>query len=282
MAGKLLAVSRGRNIIRQGLSWAPFSAVFTGLVLGLLSVSVPATAHVTAGGLRHDIVVEERLAGTTIWVRVPLPVLFGDEIAEAARTGAPLSTDSLNLERTGTGLRYRVDVTRFAPGNPDMTARLGDALYVTRDSKRVQPVVTRWRLFARPPKIPFDRPDAALSALNGPSTRLDPVFGQATVVYEIEIPSGAGPLRLMTGPTPLSLPASVDFDTRISRYTYGEQRWNYARAGQLDSAVTLPVAAWPGIIRHVASVAMPLVILVLCLLGIWVVRIHRSAPIYSD
>ena len=257
-------------------------AVFTlGLLWGLIISVVPALAHVTEGGLRQEIVVEERLNGTTIWVKSPLPMLFGDEIAEAARTGTPLSSELLYKEQTGAGTRYRVDAAGFSQSNPDVAARLGRALQVTREAREIFPVITRWRLSPRPLQGPFEHPEDARTILDSPSTGLDPVFGQASLIYEMQIPAGGAPLSLTAGFAPLDLPPTVDFDTRILRHAFGEPRWVFARVGQLDTVIMLPPPKWQRAVHHVKSAASAMFVLLLAAALALVVRRRRRGLVGS-
>lgn len=255
MAGSLLGVIARDTILRRGPSWASLSFYVGRLLCGVLALAAPALSHITEGGLRHEIVVQEGLSGTTIWVRVPLPVVFGDTIADAARTGAPLAANVLTLEQTGTGARYRVDMATIATSGANFTDRLRRALRVSRNDKLLQPTVTNWRITARRPAGPFNSPDAARAALRMPSTGLNPVFGQAVVEYEMRLPGGAGALSLQTGVTPLVLPLSVDFDTQISRQAIGEPPVTIAQVGQLDQPVSLPPPIWQGILHGIWTVA---------------------------
>jgi len=242
---------------RRGPLGAPFSVRFGLLVWGILALAAPALGHITEGGLRHQIVVVEGLSGTTLWVRVPLPVVFGDTIAEAARTGAPLAANVLMLEQTGTGTRYRVDMAAVATAEAGFTDRLQRALQISRDGQVLQPKVTAWRLTARQPDGPFDNPVAARAALRLPSTGLNPVFGEAIVTYALKLPSGVDSLNLQTGLTPLVLPPSIDFDTQVFRHAIGEPPVIIARVGQLDQPMSLPPPIWQGIVHKSSTVVVP-------------------------
>lgn len=251
----------------------PFSTIAGGLLWGLLMIGAPAWAHISEDGLRHEIVVKESLSGTTIWVRVPLPVVFGDIIADAARTGAPLAAEMLTLEQTGYAARYRVDMAAVATSEARFIDRLQQALQVSRGDKLLQPTVTNWRITARWSGNPFDSPVAARAALRLPSTGLDPVFGQSIVAYEMHLPGGSDRLSLQTGTTPLVLPQSVDFDTQISRHAAGEPPVKIILVGQLKEPVSLPPPIWQGVVHKVKTFAGPtFVILGSLILMIAVIR----------
>lgn len=215
------------------------------LLIFLLLVA-PAQAHFSPGTQIREIVLSEEDGAPQLWVRAPLPLIFAAEIAQATEQQTPLDTPMLYPEDTGRGLRYRVDQEAFLTGAKGHLAR---ALRLTRNGQALPVEITALRLRARRPDAPMDSATAARAAMEAPSTRLDPVFGEAVVDYALRLPAGSGAIKVSSALPEIALPEGVRIDNHLTRDL--GRPMTLTRSGQLTTPASFPRSAGEALISFV-------------------------------
>ena len=79
-------------------------------LLALLQSGHAALAHFSEGTVVRTILVAKDGDGLIAYVRVPAPLVFSDLIGRAQVDQVPLASPFLRFERTGDGVRYRLDM----------------------------------------------------------------------------------------------------------------------------------------------------------------------------
>lgn len=213
------------------------------LPLLILALSAPpAAGHFREGTQVREIVVEETGEGTRVWVRAPLPLVFADEIAAAARAGRPLASPFLRLERTGAGPRYRLSAAAVAARPEAFAHRLAGALAFSRDGRAQPARLDSFRLSPRRPRGRFDSAAAARAALAEPTTALDPVFGAGVVEYALTLPPGRGALSVASALPAIALPEGVAIDNHLTRQST-RRALTATEPGQLARPAAFPLTA---------------------------------------
>lgn len=258
------------------------------LLLILTLLSQPAHAHFTEGTKVREIVAVERAGGTTVYVRAPLPLVFADTIAAAEAARTALVTPFLYPEITDAGIRYRASMRAIAEDADAFGTRLAGGLIFTRGGERLDPELAGFRLSPRRGRDRFDSAAAAKAALARPTTRLDPVFGDAIVEYALRLPPGAGALHVASALPEIALPSGVGIDNHLARE--GSARILTATVpGQLMAPAAFPATTAEAFasfvaqgVHHIAS-GLDHVFLVICFaLGIgWSRQLLRVVTAFT-
>ncbi len=239
------------------------------LLLGFGSGAVE--AHFADGRVTRTIVVADSADGVIVYLRSPIPFLFGDVVAEALTAGRPLADPLLRLETGGDAPIYRLVLDRIAAEERRFAARLESVLRWRQNGRDLTPVLLRYRLTPGEPPSPFATgADAALS-LAGSMADADPVFGTGYVeaAFLLPVPVAGGPLVVRNGSPPLRLGDVVEVENFIVD-TRGNGTPPLTVPGQLEAPVTLDGSAlqsafafvWQGVLHILAG--LDHVLLVVC------------------
>jgi hypothetical protein len=212
------------------------------LCLALLFAS-PAQGHFSESTHVRDILLDDSAAGdtgvATVYLRVPLPLIFADVIVRADELGTPLDDPILYDEDTAFGMRYRVSVGEIADRAEAFSQRLETALTFRRGEAVQQVELMSFRLSPRRPDVLFENAAAAAEALAVPTTRIDPVFGDAIVEYVLRLPPGAGVLTVENALPEIDLPPEIIIDNHLTR-DIGARQFRSTMTGQLMEPVEFP------------------------------------------
>lgn len=177
-------------------------------ILSLIAVllsGLTATAHFSEGTKVRTILVAEEGGALIAYVRVPAPLVFSDLVGKAQVDQEPLVSPFLELEKTDTGVRYRVNMEAVALDRAGFETRLHNALVFSQAGLDLPSSINGFTILNRRPAQVLDSVDAAKAALGSKSTSLDPVFGQAIIDYVVRIdsPDPGGVLEIRSGYAPL-------------------------------------------------------------------------------
>ena len=232
-------------------------AILLSLLAALIAAALPASAHFSEGTKVRTIIVSTAGDGIRLQVRSPLPLIFASEIVTAQQTRVPLSSPLLAFEQTGGGPRFRVLMDRLE-ADPLWSDLVQRALVWSVNGVEVAPDLIRWRVLAREDGAAFTTPADASMALDGPSSRLDPVFRDAVAVWEMRLPGTPrdAALSVGAGVPEMPLPADVEIDNLIvdARDVGGDGGDGQAVtvAGQLMTPFVIDGSLF-GTLRHFAA-----------------------------
>lgn len=229
------------------------------VLLALLMLPSVGHTHLTPGAQTRDIVLVQGDGSTLIYIRTPLPLVFADEIAAAAQDSRPLASPFLYFEQTGAGARYRVDTDAIAQDRDGFSQRLLNSLIFVGVNQPARMV--DFRLSSRRPDTPLDNAETARSAMEIPSTRLDPVFAESVVEYVLSFPARSRIRAVQSGFPSINLPEGVTIDTHLAR-DVGHSVYDVTHEGQMQVPVAFPTAPGDVLFDGVAARFKPIAAIV--------------------
>ena len=158
----------------------------------LLWSTLPGLAHFSDGEKQRTLLFTSQDTETTVYVRMPLALAFGDVITSATAGPDDPSSPFLYSKELENGLdSYWISLAEIELKRRQFTARLGQSLLWKTDRHALaQPGRVRaYRITGNRPIRPFESVAAAKNALVAPGAQLDPNFGEAWIEMAISIPS---------------------------------------------------------------------------------------------
>ncbi|MGB0660613.1 MAG: HupE/UreJ family protein [Mangrovicoccus sp.] len=175
-----------------------------------------------------------------VFVRTPAPLAFAAELYHSATEMVPLASPYLLFEPAPEALRYRLLTTRIRDNPADFADILENAIRFEAQGEPLPARLIRFRISPGDPRGAFTDAASARAALDEPSTDLTPVFAEAVIEYELEIPVPLGPLTLQSGLPQIDLPQNVAVDQHII-----DARSDTPSLRAVEGQLTQPVTIWP-------------------------------------
>ncbi|WP_298958277.1 HupE/UreJ family protein [uncultured Roseibium sp.] len=197
----------------SALNFVFFSLFF---VLAIL-LTQPASAHFSEGTKVRTILVAEQNGILVVYVRAPAPLVFSDLVGKAQVDQTPLESPFLHFEATGTGNRYRLNMSAIAQDRSSFETRLTEALVFSQAGLDLSAKIAGFTVHMKQPQSGFNSLSAAKAAIAEPTPRLDPLFGQAMVDYVVHLNSQdpMGILSVHAGYDPLVPGPGVTLDNHL-------------------------------------------------------------------
>ena len=146
-----------------------------------------AWSHFSEGLQIRELVLTQQNETTFLYIRSPLPLLFGADATPSDR--AQMQSSFLYLEKTPTDDQYRLSLQMLKKKSGRFKEKLEGALLVFHNGSAIKPNLLSFVISPRLPISKFNSAESAIAALNQPSTRDDPVFGDGFVDYVLQLPA---------------------------------------------------------------------------------------------
>ncbi|WP_308917264.1 hypothetical protein [Jannaschia sp. LMIT008] len=196
-----------------------------------------AKAHLTHDQERVFVATSD---GRTVFLRMPLPFAFADEIAAARETRRPLASPYLRRELSGTAARYRVLAEAIDADEAAFRSRLSALFAFDRGGTPVEAAASAFRLHPRAPRTAFGSVSSAQASVATESTPLDVVFSDSVVEIRFDLSAGTGSLGLRRSGSGLALPDGVDVVNWLVVDAPGSSLSTVAVEGQLSERAAFP------------------------------------------
>lgn len=210
--------------------------------LGVIATCWPAFAHFNPGTKTRQFVATQTDSTTEIYVRTPIPLLFGDVLSGESWNEYGFLINLGTAEKPVLFLSpERVEAERAA-----FAARLAQALEWRIGGKPVSARVRSYRLLPVLPETPLTSVAAGKVSLSEPSFTGNISIGSGYVDMLISVDAVPSllPLTVRAGLPPVPLSAGVQIDNHVVD-DRGDTRLIYTRPGQLERAMALP-RGWMG------------------------------------
>ena len=214
--------------------------VMSGLIWIALTAG-PAMAHFDLGTHVRNIVLTQTAQTTEAYLRVPLPLLFGDILSGQAADPEGF----LHNRGTAQTPQMVLSVAAIEAHRAAFAARLARSLDWRIGGAPVAARVRAYTLHPAPPLLKMTTPAAAQAGLALPGAVQDVPIAQGYIDMAVSLSGVAGrwPLTVRAGFATLELPEGVAVDNHIVDQR-GSAPHSYARPGQLDRPLMLPRTAW--------------------------------------
>lgn len=195
------------------------------------------SAHFSVGTQIRQFVISETDNSTEIYIRTPIPLLFGDVLdgsnqdkegflVDRGQPGSPLlflSTPSIEKARAAFTYRLARNFI-WQAGGVEISGRVRD-----------------YRLLTTRPEVPLVSVAAGKDSLSRPSARGEISIGTGHIDLLITLPAVVKDKRLTlrSGLPPVPLAEGIFLDNHFTD-ARGKELFSYTRPGQLERAIALP------------------------------------------
>jgi len=190
---------------------------FLPCLTALLFLAGQAQAHFAEGTKVRTVLVAESDGALIAYVRAPAPLIFSDLVGRAQVEQVPLASPFLELEKTETGSRYRLDRTAISNHRRAFEDRLNGALIFSQAGLDLAGRVTGFVVHGRRPAEPLESESLARAMLSRENAGLTPEFGLAVIDYAVRLDSmdPSGVLTVRAGYAPLLPGPGVSIDNHL-------------------------------------------------------------------
>ncbi|WP_223479073.1 HupE/UreJ family protein [Oricola indica] len=199
-----------------------------------------AEAHFSEGVKLRSIVVTRDGDGVTVFVRTPAPLLFGDLIDAAQRTGAPPDTGFIYSRERATGPVFHLSRDAIDADPEGFAARLENALAWSQNGQPLSARLAGFVLYDFLQETAFDSAQTARAAIDAGGATTDPLFGEAVIDMQLRLnaPVPDGALQVVSAHPPMPLVEGISVDNHIVD-ARGAEAIAYTRPGQLEEPATI-------------------------------------------
>lgn len=205
----------------------------------LLAVLIPckATAHFNVGTQVRQFVISETDKATEIYIRTPIPLLFGDVLSSN-----PTGEEGFLVNRgTPEAPLLFLSTARIKAARAAFTQRLARTFIWNVRGNDVSGRVRSYRIIPVRPEIPMVSVAAGKKSLSRPSAQGEISIGSGQVDLLITLPTIVenAQLTLRSGLPPVPLAEGIFIDNHFTELR-GPERLSYTRPGQLERPIALP------------------------------------------
>lgn len=210
-------------------------------LLASLSVSI-VHAHLDPGTKLRHIVLTESDTTTEVYIRTPVPLLFGDILK-----GAPDPEGFLINHGTDIAPRFFLSAANIEKSRTAFAQRLTNSLQWSIGLHPVSSRVRAYRVLPAEPELRLQSSSIGRASMSEPSTTHDVAIstGYIDMLVSVAAVASTQPLKVKSGIASMELSDGVQIDNHVIDER-SEPRRNYSRQGQLQRAITLPhsLAGW--------------------------------------
>ena len=249
---------------------------FATILFCLMAAAAPLFAHFDPGTKIRQFVILTEESTTEVYVRTPLPLVFGDIL-----TGAAPDEHGFLIDRGTPDAPDFVLSTEAVSASPAaFTARLADSLRWTIGTRDGSPRVRSYRILSERPLQGLVSPATAQDSLRQPDATGEILISDGYVDMAISLATAAtdAPLIVQTGFPELDLPEDVAIDNQIIDHRVTPAR-SLVRGGQLGDRLVLPTSGigvaleyvYQGVLHILEGVDHVLLVVAMALgaVGVW-------------
>ena len=220
------------------MRWSQLLGLGVAFLMGFVTV---AAAHFSEGTKPRTILVADAQGGgVLVYLRVPAPLFYANDIVDAQAQQVPFEAEFLTVTRVGNALAFSLSQSEISRDPGGFADRLNAAHLWRQNGRLVEARVLRWNVHQGLPETAFSSIAAAREALTMPTSEVDAAFGSAYIDVELVLKGARQGLDLqMRSAMPvLPLPAGVSIDNHIRDLRDGNGV-SITQTGQLQDWVTI-------------------------------------------